>query len=124
MANGKIVVESKIMNAEKYQKAKKIFNEAAEMSVLDRQNFVAKSCEDDSTLRREIEKMLIFADKESTTDTLEKNAFEIFSGKIQTKTPEQIGNYKIVREVGRGGMGAVYEAIRETEHFTHRRNGY
>ncbi len=108
------------MNRQDWQKIKEVFNEAVELSSAQRQDFLKRKFNGDKEMRREVEKMLDFADEETSSDALEKNAFEIFTNGDHTKIPEQIGSYKIIREIGRGGMGAVYEAVRETENFTQR----
>ena len=88
------------------------------MASIERRDFVFAECADDSEMRREVEKMLDFAD--DSEDVLEKNAFEIFGSRNDAKIPEEIGGYRIIREIGRGGMGAVYEAVRESRDFRRR----
>jgi eukaryotic-like serine/threonine-protein kinase len=101
------------MNSERWQKIKEIFNRAADLSVAERESFIAESAAD-TQMRLEIEKMLAFADEEN--DVLERSAFGVLTDE-QKNIPAQIGKYKIIREIGRGGMGAVYEAIYETANF-------
>lgn len=103
------------MNPQKWQKIKEVFNRAVDLPLLVRPAFLAESCAEDEEMRLEIEKMLAFA--EDDDGTLEKNAFNYLKEEKESSLPERIGAYRIIREIGRGGMGVVYEAVRETKDF-------
>jgi non-specific serine/threonine protein kinase/serine/threonine-protein kinase len=78
---------------------------------VDRAALIAERCGNDRALLREVESLL-----EQTTDSFEnfaESATESLRQKMSSLTPGQrVGAYAIVRELGRGGMGAVYLAQR------------
>lgn len=104
------------MEQENWRKIKEIFAIAAEKPAAERAVFLDGACGDDKELRREIESLLVAGDDAELI--LEKNAF-VLAAKLQTGNlgEKQFGNYRIIREIGRGGMGAVYLATRADGEF-------
>jgi eukaryotic-like serine/threonine-protein kinase len=85
-----------------------IFHHVVELSQAEREEVLAKIR--DEKKRAEVEKLLAAdTDESAFLQSSPMNAIASDSLKI----PEQIGRYKILREIGRGGMGAVYLAERE-----------
>jgi eukaryotic-like serine/threonine-protein kinase len=105
------------MTPEDWKIVKQAFNEAVELPVTERDAFLEAKFNGQSDLRAEVEKMLAADEASDQDDTLEENAYTVLSEKSLTEHPERIGHYKIIREIGRGGMGAVFEALRETPDF-------
>jgi serine/threonine protein kinase len=99
------------ITAERWQQAKAIVTDALEeTSPTARAALVAERCGSDKELLGEVESLL-----EQTTGPLDD--FENASPSLRRKGASlarglQIGAYEIVRELGRGGMGAVYLARR------------
>ena len=100
------------MSPETWKKVKSIFNEADELPKSERTPFLAQF---DEEIRLEVKKMLNVIEDENL---LLNDPIVDFRDFADDSIPEKIGDYKIIREIGHGGMGTVYEAIRETENFT------
>ena len=75
-------------------------------------------CGEDDTLLREVESLL--SAHQQAKGFMQTPAFknvDLTPAEDQLKEGEQIGAYQIVRQIGRGGMGAVYLAERADKQF-------
>lgn len=107
------------MDAKKWQKLNELFAEALEISPNERAEFI--SAIEDSEIRNELESLL--ESHASFDKFLNKNAVELSARTFAENDSEKIigrriGQFKVVEEIGRGGMGAVFLAERTGADFT------
>ena len=99
------------LDPRRWQAASALFDEALELSVTRRPAFLDRACAADSGLRAAVE-ALIAAD-EDAAGFLEQPAVERTGALAASRIGERIGAFRLVREIGRGGMGEVYLGERE-----------
>ena len=106
------------MQTEEWEKVKDVFTAVVELPVAERLTFLAESCGDDHALRSEVESLL--AAHEEPQNLLEQHTIDIAT-RMQTDDHNyfgrRFGSYSILREIGRGGMGAVFLAERADGEF-------
>ncbi|MDX1983455.1 MAG: serine/threonine-protein kinase, partial [Bryobacteraceae bacterium] len=102
-----------------WQRVEDLFLHAVELPFAERAAWLAGQCGEDHELRRQVEAMLA-ADHSAGAKL--NAAVGPAAGSISQLTTvsdagRRIGPYVLVREIGRGGMGAVYQAIRADGEF-------
>jgi eukaryotic-like serine/threonine-protein kinase len=101
------------MDPELWQRIKEIVYEAVELRRDERQAYLERACNGDATLRREVETLVAASDQAGTF--LDQAAPS--RGPVdEDLSGSTIGPYRLTVEIGRGGMGIVYRAVREDEY--------
>jgi eukaryotic-like serine/threonine-protein kinase len=114
------------MTPERWKQVEEIFQTALDLQPEARTAYVAEACASDTTLKVEVEALLSqHADAGPLLDQpllgpTELGSFEFFAEEEDPMIDRRLGSYRITREIGRGGMGAVYEASRADNEFNKR----
>jgi len=95
------------VTSERWTRVKQVLADALDLSRDQRDAFVDQACGEDQDLRHEVLTLLRGDEPDSNFLNLDR-------------APQRLGPWRIVREIGRGGMGAVYLAQREDGQFEQR----
>jgi serine/threonine protein kinase len=96
-----------------WKRLQDIFGEALELDPAARSFLVERMRAEDPELAAELKSLL--AELESDDDLLESAAVRNLVAEVGCWKPERIGGYRIIRELGRGGSGIVFQARGEGE---------
>jgi eukaryotic-like serine/threonine-protein kinase len=116
--------------ADRFRRVDALFDAALEKAAGERADFLAAACEDDPALYDEVIALLETA---ATAESVIGEDIGAFAGELLASLGEaarveetslaagaRLGPWRIVGEIGRGGMGAVYLAARDDGQFEKR----
>jgi serine/threonine protein kinase/Tfp pilus assembly protein PilF len=94
-----------------------LFDRAIQLPPGDRATFLTAACGDNVRLRREIDRLVASYDELGDIFETDHTDGGDASEEVASPAAVRVGAYRIVREIGRGGAGAVYLALRDDDEF-------
>ena len=114
------------MTPQKWQKIKDVFQFAIELETSQRSSFLDEACRGNNELRSEVERLIGLHDQagdfietpaSDSTLSLPVDLLELHAASVIGR---RIGPYQVIKEIGQGGMGAVYLAVRADDQYQKR----
>lgn len=104
------------MTPERWRKVKEVFGAALELPAEDQAAYVAGACGGDADLQKEV-RSLIASHREAgdlfDSPALEGNASMVTRAAGRLMQGARFGSYRVVEQIGEGGMGSVYRGYDE-----------
>src|SRR5580692_6924237 len=110
------------MDPEHWQKIKDVLAGALELAPANRGVYLDRACAGDDAVRREVELLLQQEDRVSSrflSDAgLAQISADVFSAVENRWIGRRFGAYKTIEQIGAGGMGEVYRAVRADDQYS------
>jgi serine/threonine protein kinase/tetratricopeptide (TPR) repeat protein len=104
------------MTPERWKQIRAVYEQAEQLSASDQSSYLSQACAGDAELRLEVESLLK-AQSRAGSEFMGRPAADLMQpinngAGIASRVGRRIGPYEIVDEIGHGGMGEVYRAVR------------
>lgn len=109
------------MTPERWQEIKGVLAGALEVEPPNRSAYLEQKCEGDPELRREVEVLLehepVLSSRFLNATALADASADILSSEENPWIGRSVGAYKVIEQIGVGGMGEVYRAFRADDQY-------
>jgi serine/threonine-protein kinase len=108
------------LGVDRLRRLRELFDGAMDRPTAERDEWLARETEGDEALRSEVESLITIS--ETAEARLEGGAAALLGAELADPSLEgqRLGAYHVMRRVGAGGMGAVYEAVRADDQYHQR----